>query len=64
MLVAGQKSINGSVTGGRGAMQEMLAFAARHGIVARTEAFSYDDANRAVQRVRNSKAHYRVVLQT
>ncbi|MGA7075542.1 MAG: NAD(P)-dependent alcohol dehydrogenase [Halobacteriota archaeon] len=63
-LVAGQKSISGSVTGGRGVMQEMLAFAARHGIVARTEAFSYNDANRAVQRVRNSKAHYRVVLQT
>jgi alcohol/geraniol dehydrogenase (NADP+) len=64
MLVAGQKSISGSVTGGRGVMQEMLRFAARRGILARTEVFSYKDINRAVQRVRNSEAHYRVVLQT
>ena len=64
MLVSGQKSISGSVTGGRSVMQEMLAFAARNGIIARTEVFSHKDINRAVQRVRNSEAHYRVVLQT
>lgn len=63
LLVAGQRSISGSVTGGRGVMQEMLAFAARHNIVARTDAFSYADINSAVRRVRNSEAHYRVVLQ-
>jgi uncharacterized zinc-type alcohol dehydrogenase-like protein len=64
ILVAGQKSISGSVTGGRDVMREMLAFAARHHIVARSEVFSYKDLNDAVQRVRNNEAHYRVVLQT
>jgi alcohol/geraniol dehydrogenase (NADP+) len=64
ILVAGQKSISGSVTGGRDVMREMLAFAARHHIVARSEVFSYEDLNGAVQRVRNNEARYRVVLQT
>ncbi len=63
VLVAGQKSISGTVTGGRDVMQEMLAFAARHHIVAGSEVFPYENVNDAVQRVRNHKAHYRVVLQ-
>ncbi|MGA3359394.1 MAG: NAD(P)-dependent alcohol dehydrogenase [Halobacteriota archaeon] len=64
ILVAGQKSISGSVTGGRDVMREMLAFAARHHIAARAEVFSCEDLNGAVQRVRNNEARYRVVLQT
>jgi alcohol/geraniol dehydrogenase (NADP+) len=64
ILVAGQKSISGSVTGGRDAMREMLAFAARHHIAARSEVFSCEDLNGAVQRVRSNQARYRVVLQT
>jgi uncharacterized zinc-type alcohol dehydrogenase-like protein len=64
LLVAGQKSIAGSVTGGRAVTQEMLVFAARHDIVAKTEVFSYADINSAVERVRNNAARYRVVLET
>jgi uncharacterized zinc-type alcohol dehydrogenase-like protein len=64
LLVAGQKSIGGSVTGGRAVTQEMLAFAARHGIAAKTEIFSHADVNSAVERVRSNAAHYRVVLET
>lgn len=62
-LVGGQKSISGSVTGGRDVMREMLEFAARHHIIAGSEVFPYENVNDAVQRVRNHKAHYRVVLQ-
>jgi uncharacterized zinc-type alcohol dehydrogenase-like protein len=64
VLVGGQKSISGSVTGGRDVMREMLAFAARHHIVAQSEVFSLTNVNAAVERVRNNEAHYRVVLET
>jgi uncharacterized zinc-type alcohol dehydrogenase-like protein len=62
LLVAGQKSIAGSVTAGRAVTQEMLAFAARHGIAAKTEEFSFANINSAVHRVRSNAAHYRVVV--
>jgi uncharacterized zinc-type alcohol dehydrogenase-like protein len=64
VLVGGQKSISGSLTGGRDVMREMLAFAASHHIIARSEVFPQKDINGAVQRVRNNEAHYRVVLET
>ncbi|MGZ8892830.1 MAG: hypothetical protein ACXW1R_07865, partial [Halobacteriota archaeon] len=64
VLVGGQKSISGSLTGGRDVMREMLAFAASHHIVARSEVFPQMDINSAVHRVRKNEAHYRVVLET
>ena len=64
VLVGGQKSISGSLTGGRDMMREMLAFAASHHVAARSEVFPQADINNAVQRVRNNGAHYRVVLET
>jgi uncharacterized zinc-type alcohol dehydrogenase-like protein len=64
VLVGGQKSISGSLTGGRDVMREMLAFAASHHIVARSEVFPQTDINSAVHRVRKNEAHYRVVLET
>jgi uncharacterized zinc-type alcohol dehydrogenase-like protein len=63
VLVGGQKSISGSLTGGRDVMREMLAFAASNHILARSEVFNLADINDAVQRVRNKEAHYRVVLE-
>jgi alcohol/geraniol dehydrogenase (NADP+) len=63
VLVVGQKSISGSITGGRDVMREMLAFATSHHIIARSEVFPRTDINGAVQRVRNNEAHYRVVLE-
>ncbi|HEX7514067.1 MAG TPA: NAD(P)-dependent alcohol dehydrogenase [archaeon] len=64
VLVGGQKSISGSLTGGRDVMREKHAFAASHHITARSEGFLQTDINGAVQRVRNNEAHYRVVLET
>ncbi|MGZ4905002.1 MAG: NAD(P)-dependent alcohol dehydrogenase [Halobacteriota archaeon] len=63
-LVAGQKSINGTFTGGRAQMRDMLSFAARHHVEAQTELVRLADVNAAVQRVRNGEARYRIVLQT
>ena len=63
ILVGGQKTISGSVIGGRGMMHEMLAFAARHRIVAQTEIFPFVEINQAIRRVRDGEARYRVVLQ-
>jgi uncharacterized zinc-type alcohol dehydrogenase-like protein len=50
ILVGGQKSISGSLTGGRDVMREMLVFAASHHIVARSEVFPQTDINSAVYR--------------
>jgi uncharacterized zinc-type alcohol dehydrogenase-like protein len=40
----------------------MLAFAARHKIGARVEAVPMGEVNRAIQKVRDNKARYRMVL--
>jgi len=61
-LIMGQKSICGSVIGGRPVIAEMLDFAARHDIKARTELMPMDQCNTAIARVRESKARYRMVL--
>ena len=61
-VLMGKKSIKGSVTGGRARIREMLAFAARHGIHAQTEIAPLDEAEAAVDRVRNNQARYRMVL--
>jgi len=52
----------GSVIGGRGTIREMLEFAARHKIGARVEAAPMGEVNRAIQKVRDNKARYRMVL--
>jgi len=61
-LLLGQKSISGSVIGNRAAIREMLDFAARHGIKARTELLPMDQCNAAIAKVRENKARYRMVL--
>jgi uncharacterized zinc-type alcohol dehydrogenase-like protein len=40
----------------------MLAFAARHGIEAKTEVLPLSEINTALDRVRSNKARYRMVL--
>ncbi|MGZ4902912.1 MAG: NAD(P)-dependent alcohol dehydrogenase [Halobacteriota archaeon] len=47
-LVAGQKSISGTVTGGRALMHNMLTFAARHHVETQTETMRLADVNTAV----------------
>jgi alcohol/geraniol dehydrogenase (NADP+) len=57
-----QKGIVGSQIGGRAMMQEMLAFAARKGIVAQTEQMPLAQVNAALQKVADNTARYRMVL--
>lgn len=61
-LIGGQKTITASVIGGRPGIREMLEFAARHGIAAKTEQRPMAEADAGLARVRAGKARYRVVL--
>jgi len=62
-LIMGQKSIRGSAIGSRAWIKDMLTFAAKHGITARTEVSPMDAVNESIDRVRHNQARYRVVLQ-
>jgi alcohol/geraniol dehydrogenase (NADP+) len=61
-LILGQQSVSGSPTGSRSAMEAMLGFAARHGIVAQVERYPMSKLNIALDHLRAGKARYRVVL--
>lgn len=61
-LISGQKSVSGSPTGSRSAIDAMLGFAARHGIAPQTEHFPMSRVNDALDHLRAGKARYRVVL--
>lgn len=62
ILLGGQKSVCGSIIGGRAAIKEMLEFSARHNIKAVTETFPMKNVNDAIERLRQNKARYRIVL--
>lgn len=61
-LLMGQKSISGSPTGSRGAIDTMLNFAARHNVAPQTEHFPMSKVNEAMEHLRSGKARYRIVL--
>jgi alcohol/geraniol dehydrogenase (NADP+) len=61
-LIGGSKSISGSMIGSRKVMLDMLAFAAAHGIVAKTETVPMAQVNAALDKVRANQARYRMVL--
>jgi uncharacterized zinc-type alcohol dehydrogenase-like protein len=61
-LLGGQKTVTGSAIGGRPAIREMLAFAARHGVAAKTQVRPLAEADAALGDVRKGRARYRVVL--
>jgi uncharacterized zinc-type alcohol dehydrogenase-like protein len=61
-LIMGQKAVRGSAIGGRFEMQEMLRFAALHGIRAQSEIMPMAEVNAAIARVRANLARYRIVL--
>ncbi|OFZ23229.1 MAG: alcohol dehydrogenase [Bdellovibrionales bacterium GWB1_55_8] len=61
-LIGGRKSVSGSNIGSRTEIMQMLEFAARHGIVAKTETLPMADANKAIEKVRKNEARYRMVL--
>jgi alcohol/geraniol dehydrogenase (NADP+) len=62
-LIAGQKRIMGSPIGNRARIQQMLTFAARHGIKAQVEVSPLREINTAMDRLRAGKVRYRGVLE-
>lgn len=63
LILGHQKSVSGSAIGGRPMMTDMLRFAARHNIVAKTEVMPLKEANTALTKVRYNKVRYRMVLE-
>ncbi len=61
-LIVGNRGVRGSVIGDPHLIREMLGFAARHKIGAEAEVLPMSQANEGLQRVRESKARYRIVL--
>jgi uncharacterized zinc-type alcohol dehydrogenase-like protein len=61
-LLAHQKSVAGSPTGSPSAIDDMLAFSARHSIAPIIETFPLSSINEAFARLRSGKARYRIVL--
>lgn len=61
-LLGAQRKIAGSIIGGRKDLRAMLAFAARHGIAAMSEVVPMSECNAALDRTRQGKARYRMVL--
>lgn len=61
-LIFGQKSVVGSIVGGRRFMQEMLEFAAVNRIKPTIETMPLSKVNEAMDKVAANKARYRIVL--
>lgn len=62
-IISGQKGVIASVIGSPSLIRDMLAFVARHNIRAQTEVLPLKEVNTAVDKVRQGKARYRMVLQ-
>lgn len=62
-LIFGQKSVTGSPTGSPSALDQMLAFSARHGVAPVTEMYPMSKVNDAMEHLRAGKARYRLVLE-
>ncbi len=61
-LVAHELSITGSLIGNPPTMRAMLSFAQEHGIIPVVELMPMAQVNEALQRVKENKARYRIVL--
>jgi alcohol dehydrogenase (NADP+) len=61
-LVAGRRSIAGSLIGGIKETQEMLDFCSKHGITSEIELVPIQKVNEAYKRVLNSDVRYRFVI--
>jgi uncharacterized zinc-type alcohol dehydrogenase-like protein len=61
-LLGRQSTVTASAIGGRPAVREMLDFAARHGVAARTHVQRLAEADAALDEVRRGRARYRIVL--
>jgi uncharacterized zinc-type alcohol dehydrogenase-like protein len=62
-LVVLQMSITGSLIGNRATMWEMLTFAQEHRITPMIELMPMSQVNEALQRIKENKARYRIVLE-
>ena len=62
LLLSAQRAVCGSDIGSPAAMREMLAFAAEHHIAAQVETVPMAEVNDAIQRVRDNRVRYRMVL--
>lgn len=63
-LISNRRSISGSTIGGIPETQEMLDFAAKHGIGAQIETIAANQVNEAWERVAASDVRYRFVIDT
>jgi uncharacterized zinc-type alcohol dehydrogenase-like protein len=61
-ILGGQKTLTASAIGGRPAIREMLEFAARHGVAAKTQVRPLAEADAALDETRKGRARYRIVL--
>jgi D-arabinose 1-dehydrogenase-like Zn-dependent alcohol dehydrogenase len=57
-----RRRIMASPIGGRAMMLEMLSVAEKYGIQPLVEVFPFEQANEAMQKVRDNKVRYRAVL--
>jgi alcohol/geraniol dehydrogenase (NADP+) len=63
-LIAGQRSVSGTPSGGPATIAKMLEFCARHDIAPVTESFKMSEVNEAFEHLEAGKARYRIVLKT
>ncbi len=61
-LVVHELSIHGSFVGNRAMMREMLEYTQLHHIKPMVETFPMSQINEAIDRLKNNKARYRIVL--
>lgn len=61
-MVVHQQTITGSFLGNQATMRAMLSFAQEHGIAPRIELMPMAQVNKAIRRVKENKARYRIVL--
>jgi uncharacterized zinc-type alcohol dehydrogenase-like protein len=61
-LVAHELSLTGSLIGSPTMMRAMLSFAQEHSITPAVELMSMSQVNKAIERVKENKARYRIVL--
>jgi len=62
-LIAGRRSVAGSLIGGIAETQEMLDFCGQHGITSQVETITMDGINEAQERMLRSDVKYRFVIE-
>lgn len=62
LLATGRRIVTGSMTGGIAETQEMLEFAAQHGIATDVELIAMDQINDALERLAKGDVRYRFVI--